>query len=61
VKPSTKSISDVRVAMEARTIDDFRMSANELARKESYPMRVSPGLRAMHPPDSQRSQAVKNT
>jgi len=60
VKPSTKSISDVAVAMEARTIDDFRMSLTNSPGKESYPIASFSWLYVpMHPQDSQRSHAVK--
>lgn len=60
VKPSTKSISDVAVAMEPKMRDDFRASLTNAPGKESYPI-VSFTFFYVpaHPQDSQRSHAVK--
>ncbi len=60
VKPSTKSISDVAVAMESKTMDDFRVSLTNAPGKESYPIVSFSWLYVpVHPQDAQRSHAVK--
>jgi len=38
VKPSTKSISDVALAMESKMTDNFRTSLTNAPGKESYPI-----------------------
>src|SRR5450631_2199323 len=56
VKPSTKSISDVALAMESRITDDFRVSLTNAPGKESYPIvSFSWFYVPVHPQDSKRS------
>ena len=60
VKPSTKSISDVALAMESRITDDFRVSLTNAPGKESYPIVSFTWFYVpAHPQDLQRSYAVK--
>jgi len=60
VKPSTKSISDVALAMESRITDDFRVSLTNAPGKESYPIVSFTWFYVpAHPQDLQRSHAVK--
>ena len=59
VKPSTKSISDVAMAMEPKMRDDFRVSLTNAPGKESYPIVSFTWFYVpAHPQDSQRSHAV---
>jgi phosphate transport system substrate-binding protein len=59
VKPSTKSISDVALAMESQMTDDFRVSLTNAPGKESYPIvSFSWFYVPLHPQDLQRSRAV---
>jgi phosphate transport system substrate-binding protein len=59
VKPSTKSISDVAMAMEPKMRDDFRVSLTNAPGKESYPIASFTWFYVpVHPQDSQRSHAV---
>jgi len=59
VKPSTKSIGDVAVAMESKITDDFRVSLTNAPGKESYPIVSFTWFYVpVHPQDSQRSHAV---
>ena len=59
VKPSTKSISDVPLAMESKITDDFRVSLTNAPGKESYPIVSFTWFYVpVHPQDSQRSHAV---
>jgi len=59
VKPSTKSISDVAMAMESKMGNNFRVSLTNAPGKESYPI-VSFTFFYVpdHPRDLQRSHAV---
>src|SRR6266851_2828359 len=60
VKPSTKSISDVALAMESKMTDDFRASLTNAPGKESYPIVSFTWFYVpVHPQDLQRSHAVK--
>ncbi len=60
VKPSTKSIADVAVAMESKIKDDFRVSLTNAPGKESYPIVSFTWFYVpVNPQDVQRSQAVK--
>jgi phosphate transport system substrate-binding protein len=60
VKPSTKSISDVALAMESKITDDFRVSLTNAPGKESYPIVSFTWFYVpAHPQDLQRSHAVK--
>jgi len=60
VKPSTKSISDVALAMESKMTDDFRVSLTNAPGKESYPIVSFTWFYVpVHPQDLQRSHAVK--
>ena len=60
VKPSTKSISDVALAMESKITDDFRVSLTNAPGKESYPIVSFTWFYVpVHPQDLQRSHAVK--
>jgi phosphate transport system substrate-binding protein len=60
VKPSTKSISDVALAMESKMTDDFRASLTNAPGKESYPIVSFTWFYVpVHPHDLQRSHAVK--
>jgi phosphate transport system substrate-binding protein len=60
VKPSTKSIGDVAMAMESKIKDDFRVSLTNAPGKESYPIVSFTWFYVpLHPPDLQRSHAVK--
>jgi len=60
VKPSTKSISDVALAMESKMTDNFRVSLTNAPGKESYPIVSFTWFYVpAHPQDSQRSHAVK--
>jgi phosphate transport system substrate-binding protein len=59
VKPSTKSISDVAMAMEPKMRDDFRVSLTNAPGKESYPIVSFTWFYVpAHPQDLQRSRAV---
>src|ERR1700737_4331707 len=59
VKPSTKSISDVALAMESKMKDDFRTSLTNAPGKESYPIVSFTWFYVpVHPQDVQRSHAV---
>src|SRR6202045_4076361 len=59
VKPSTKSISDVALAMESKMTDDFRVSLTNAPGKESYPIVSFTWFYVPeHPQDLQRSHAV---
>jgi phosphate transport system substrate-binding protein len=59
VKPSTKSISDVAMAMEPKMRDDFRVSLTNAPGKESYPIVSFTWFYVpAHPQDLQRSHAV---
>jgi phosphate transport system substrate-binding protein len=59
VKPSTKSISDVAMAMEPKMRDDFRVSLTNAPGKQSYPIVSFTWFYVpVHPQDSQRSHAV---
>jgi phosphate transport system substrate-binding protein len=59
VKPSTKSISDVALAMESNMTDDFRVSLTNAPGKESYPIvSFSWFYVPVHPQDLQRNHAV---
>jgi phosphate transport system substrate-binding protein len=59
VKPSTKSISDVALAMESKMADDFRVSLTNAPGKESYPIVSFTWFYVpVHPQDPQRSHAV---
>jgi len=60
VKPSTKSISDVALAMESKMTDDFRASLTNAPGKESYPIVSFTWFYVpVHRQDLQRSHAVK--
>ncbi len=60
VKPSTKSISDVALAMESKMTDDFRTSLTNAPGKESYPIVSFTWFYVpVHRQDLQRSHAVK--
>jgi phosphate transport system substrate-binding protein len=60
VKPSTKSISDVALAMESKMTDDFRVSLTNAPGKESYPIVSFTWFYVpVHRQDLQRSHAVK--
>jgi phosphate transport system substrate-binding protein len=60
VKPSTKSISDVALAMAPQITEDFRVSLTNAPGKESYPIVSFTWFYVpAHPPDLQRSHAVK--
>ena len=60
VKPSTKSISDVAMAMEPKMRDDFRVSLTNAPGKESYPIVSFTWFYVpVRPQDSQRRDAVK--
>ncbi len=60
VKPSTKSISDVALAMESKMTDDFRASLTNAPGKESYPIVSFTWFYVpVHRQDLQRSRAVK--
>jgi phosphate transport system substrate-binding protein len=60
VKPSTKSIRDVALAMESTMTDDFRVSLTNAPGKESYPIVSFTWFYVpVHPQDLQRSHAVK--
>ena len=59
VNPSTKSISDVALAMESKMTDDFRASLTNAPGKESYPIVSFTWFYVpAHPQDSQRGHAV---
>ena len=59
VKPSTKSISDVAMAMEPKMRDDFRVSLTNAPGKESYPIVSFTWFYVpVHVQDLQRSHAV---
>jgi phosphate transport system substrate-binding protein len=59
VKPSTKSISDVAMAMEPKMRDAFRVSLTNAPGKESYPIVSFTWFYVPeHPQDLQRSHAV---
>ena len=59
VKPSTKSISEVAMAMESKMTDDFRVSLTNAPGKESYPIVSFTWFYVpVHPQDLQRSHAV---
>ncbi len=59
VKPSTKSIRDVALAMESTMTDDFRVSLTNAPGKESYPIVSFTWFYVpVHPQDRQRSHAV---
>jgi phosphate transport system substrate-binding protein len=60
VKPSTKSISEVALAMEPKMTNDFRASLTNAPGKESYPIVSFTWFYVpVHPQDLQRSHAVK--
>jgi phosphate transport system substrate-binding protein len=60
VKPSTKSISDVALAMESKMTDDFRASLTNAPGKGSYPIASFTWFYVpVHRQDLQRSHAVK--
>jgi phosphate transport system substrate-binding protein len=60
VKPSTKSISAVALAMESKMTDDFRVSLTNAPGKESYPIVSFTWFYVpVHPQDLQRSHALK--
>jgi phosphate transport system substrate-binding protein len=60
VKPSTKSISEVALAMESKMTDGFRASLTNAPGKESYPIVSFTWFYVpVNPQDSQRSHAVK--
>jgi phosphate transport system substrate-binding protein len=60
VKPSTKSISDVALAMESEMTDDFRASLTNAPGKGSYPIVSFTWFYVpVHPQDLRRSHAVK--
>src|SRR6202022_3876086 len=60
VKPSTKSISDVAMAMESKMGNNFRVSLTNAPGKESYPIVSFTFFYVpVHPQDLQRSHAVK--
>jgi phosphate transport system substrate-binding protein len=60
VKPSTKSISAVALAMESKMADDFRVSLTNAPGKESYPIVSFTWFYVpVHPQDLQRSHALK--
>src|ERR1700732_3732853 len=60
VKPSTKSISDVALAMESKMTDDFRVSLTNAPGRESYPIVSFTWFYVpVHPQDLQRSHALK--
>jgi phosphate transport system substrate-binding protein len=60
VKPSTKSISDVAVAIESKITDNFRASLTNAPGKESYPIVSFTWFYVpANPQDLQRSHAVK--
>ena len=60
VKPSTKSISDVALAMESKMTDDFRVSLTNAPGKESYPIVSFTWFYVpVHRQDLQRGHAVK--
>src|SRR4030088_2183993 len=59
VKPSTKSISAVALAMESKMTDDFRVSLTNSPGKESYPIVSFTWFYVpVHPQDLQRSHAI---
>src|SRR6266480_2740788 len=59
VKPSTKSIRDVALAMESTMTDDFRVSLTNAPGKESYPIVSFTWFYVpVHRQDLQRSHAV---
>jgi phosphate transport system substrate-binding protein len=59
VKPSTKSISEVALAMESKMTDDFRVSLTNASGKGSYPIVSFTWFYVpVHPQDLQRSHAV---
>jgi phosphate transport system substrate-binding protein len=59
VKPSTKSIGDVAMAMESKMGDNFRVSLTNAPGKESYPIVGFTFFYVpVHPQDLQRSHAV---
>src|SRR6202140_3777178 len=59
VKPSTKSISDVALAMESKMTDNFRVSLTNAPGKESYPIVSFTWLYVpVHAQDLRRSRAV---
>jgi len=61
VKPSTKSISDVALAMESKMTDNFRTSLTNAPGKESYPIVSFTWFYVpVHRQDLQRSHASKN-
>src|SRR3981189_3758166 len=60
LKPSTKSISDVALAMESKMTGDFRASLTNAPGKESYPIVSFTWFYVpVHRQDLQRSHAVK--
>jgi phosphate transport system substrate-binding protein len=60
VRPSTKSISDVALAVEGKMTDDFRVSLTNAPGKESYPIVSFTWFYVpVHQQDLQRSHAVK--
>jgi len=60
VKPSTKSISNVALAMDSKMTDDFRVSLTNAPGKDSYPIVSFTWFYVpVHPQDLQRSHAVK--
>src|SRR5712672_3027148 len=60
VNPSTKSISDVALAMESKMTEDFRASLTNAPGKESYPIVSFTWFYVpVRPQDLQRSHAVK--
>jgi phosphate transport system substrate-binding protein len=60
VAPSTKSISDVALAMDSKMTDDFRVSLTNAPGKDSYPIVSFTWFYVpVDAPDLQRSHAVK--
>jgi phosphate transport system substrate-binding protein len=60
VKPSTKSISEVALAMESKMTDDFRTSLTNAPGKESYPIVSFTWFYVpVHRQDLQRTHAIK--
>lgn len=61
VKPSTKSIENVALAMESKMIDSFRASLTNAPGRESYPIVSFTWFYVpVHPKDLQRSQAIND-
>jgi phosphate transport system substrate-binding protein len=61
VKPSSKSISDVALAMESKTANDLRVSLTNAPGRESYPIVSFTWFYVpAHPQESERSLALKD-